>query len=288
MLDSDKYASKLSLLMQDIRDSGSEQTHQSLLDRFLTGISPKNAIGALKDAFGAILNRILSVSRNEVMRAHRKGSEFVFAMNEELVEGWKWHAQMAENTCLACVLMHGTIFPVGESLDSHINCRCIEVPVMVDASMIGRKIEEGIKRDPTFEQLAKKYNLSPDQLDWLKRQGMVGSDYIKSLSDPEQMAMMGNARWLAWRSGLVDMNLMVKSTWSDEWGKGIGLVSMRELFGLERRERLSQLGSHYRSILTSGSGMSKDEKAEFRAFLERYAQDEPEATTLLRRLIRNN
>ena len=43
--------------------------------------------------------------------------------------GWRWQAALTGNTCPVCISMHGSIHPVEEEMESHINCRCCSVPV---------------------------------------------------------------------------------------------------------------------------------------------------------------
>jgi hypothetical protein len=278
-------SSDLPNLMEGLRSVGAEQAHQSVLDQLMAGLSPRKALTALKDAFGNILNHALGITRNETMKAHRAGAEAVMELNANLVEGWKWHARMTNNTCFACVLMHGKIFPVGTELESHLNCLCIEVPIMVDPSMMGHKIEEGLKREPSFEELAKLYKLTPQQVDALKRSGMVGSDYFKSLPPDAQIKMMGRSRWVAWRSGLLDLDKMVQETYSEGWGKGIGLVSMKSLLTPDQRTTFTRLGSEYYRLVTMTSQSSPEGEQAARSLLERYALAEPGVTSMLKDLI---
>ena len=79
-------------------------------------------------AGGANQARLESLVRTEMMRAFR-GS--LFDQYAALgVERWRWTAAHGSRTCLACLSLSGTEYPMSRPfMQAHVNCRCLPSPV---------------------------------------------------------------------------------------------------------------------------------------------------------------
>lgn len=77
----------------------------------------------------------LRMARTTQIYASRMGTREIYervGTNE-----WMWAASLDDRVCLACVCMHGQIFPVTELLNDHHMGRCAMVPITPRWSELG-------------------------------------------------------------------------------------------------------------------------------------------------------
>ena len=85
------------------------------------------------------------------------------------------------------------------------------------------------KAGASFEEVAKKYKLTPEQIARYQVRNMTGEAYFKTLGMEEQRKVLGPAKWLAWKEGKFEFGDIVKSTFSPTWGEGKGVASLADL-----------------------------------------------------------
>lgn len=103
-----------------------------LVEGIVLGRNPRAIATDIREGLGGNLRRALTISRTEVLRAYREATLDVYEENSDIVEGWYWVASLSGNTCAACIALHGTFHPLSESMDTHPNCRCTQVPGFED------------------------------------------------------------------------------------------------------------------------------------------------------------
>lgn len=212
---------------------GAQSAINALRNGIALGWNPRKTARLIRNALGTALNRALTIARTETLRAQRIAANENYRANDGVVKGWRWSASLDGRTCPSCWAMHGTIHPLSEDMESHPNCRCAAVPVQYSYEELykrwGLNPEDGRKIDlmNNQEEVYKKYNISPDKL----RRVMGGEEAFRSLSEAEQRGILGNTRWLAWRDGKLNFGDFVKKTYDPEYGRGIGLPSLRETLG---------------------------------------------------------
>ena len=134
-----------------------------------------------------------------------------------------------------CISMHGSIHAVDEKMESHPNCRCSMVPVTKSWEELGAELGvdfSGVeKAGPSFEEIAKKYNISAERQKMYAQRKMTGEAYFRGLSAEEQRKILGPAKWLAWKEGKFEFTQLAKKTYSPVWGAGRGAMSLKELLG---------------------------------------------------------
>jgi SPP1 gp7 family putative phage head morphogenesis protein len=96
----------------------------------IEGTGPREIVRRIRRGVnsGTSRARLDALTRTEMMRAFR-GSLFdqYAAMG---LERWRWTAALSSRTCLACLSMSGTVYPMSRPfMQAHINCRCIPSPV---------------------------------------------------------------------------------------------------------------------------------------------------------------
>lgn len=224
--------SALDKLFRGIRAEGAQAAEDALVQGIVLGYNPRKIAPMIRDALGVLLNRALTISRTEVMRAQRVAAAESYKANADVLKGWRWEAALTGNTCPVCISMHGSVHPVDERMESHPNCRCSPVPVTKSWDELGAELGvdwSGVeKAGPSFEELAKKYNLSPRQKRAYAEQGMTGEAYLRTLPVETQRKILGSARYEMWKGGL-SLADMVVPKYNPVWGRSLGLLTLKEL-----------------------------------------------------------
>lgn len=92
------------------------------------GTNPKVIAAQIRHDLGGNMVRALTISRTEVMRAHREAALSTYRANAAFVGGWVWVAGLGSRTCASCWAQHGSVHPLDEPMASHPRCRCVAVP----------------------------------------------------------------------------------------------------------------------------------------------------------------
>jgi hypothetical protein len=107
----------------------------ALFRGLVVGENPTVTARAILDetetAFFGGLPRAKTIARTEIADAHRYASKLAYNASD-LVIGWKWLASLGPRTCPACWALHNTFHEKSEIQFAHQNCRCTQVPVLVD------------------------------------------------------------------------------------------------------------------------------------------------------------
>lgn len=109
-----------------------ERVKKTLLSGVTGGWSPARIARQLQQNMGIQINDALRISRTESMNAYREGTLSIYRANSDVVDGWEWLA--AGDPCPFCASMNGTKHSLDESMDTHPNCRCTELPIVADLS----------------------------------------------------------------------------------------------------------------------------------------------------------
>ena len=142
------------------------------------------------------LSRALTLARTEILDAYRAAAKQSRQKNYDILDGWQWVASLSNNTCPACLSMHGQIFDAKESgPDGHPNCACVGVPVVKSWKDLGIDIDD---LEPRIEP--------GDGERWL-------------LDQPEevQRQILGNKGWDKWQSGEWPADKWVVEKDNEEW-----------------------------------------------------------------------
>ena len=237
--------SALDKLFRAICEAGAQSAEDALVQGMVMGYNPRKIAPMIRDALGIQLNRALTISRTEVMRAQRIATAESYKANADVIKGWRWQAALTGNTCPVCISMHGSIHPVEEEMESHPNCRCSMVPVTKSWEDLGAELGfdfSGVeKAGPSFEEIAKKYNISAERQKTYAQRKMTGEAYFRGLKAEEQRKILGPAKWLAWKEGKFEFTQLVKKTYSPVWGAGRGAKSLKELLGEKEAKRYKAL-----------------------------------------------
>lgn len=152
---------------------------------------------AVTDGLGAQLTHALSLARTSHMNAYREGARRARLANQENVYGWLWVAELSTATCVLCWAMHGTLHDPEETLDTHFNCRCQALPLVLGA---GDRIE-------------------------------TGADLFEHLSEAEQREILGEKAFEAVKAGKVKLKDFVGERRGGAMGQVRYVRSLKQVLG---------------------------------------------------------
>ena len=233
MVGMNQSGSPLTRLLIKASAKGAQEAQDALIQGIALGKNPRAIASEIRDALGKTLNQALTIARTEMLRAQRITSQETYRANPDVVKGWIWSAALDERTCASCYVMHGTEHPNSEKFASHPSCRCTCVPQTYTYAELGARygidLSAADKAWPTFEELAKKYNMSAKQIEMITRRQMTGEDAFKSLSDTEQRNILGPSKYAAWKDGKFEFSALSVKTYSADWGDGRRVPTLDEL-----------------------------------------------------------
>jgi SPP1 gp7 family putative phage head morphogenesis protein len=181
------------LLVKAYGDSADEVANR-LLDGIALGQSPRTVAENASNALGIHLDRALTIARTETLRAYREPQLQRFTQLG--ITEYKRIATHDELTCIGCLAEDGEVYSTPDGFDAHPNCRCTAVPIV-----------PGVEA-PTWQS---------------------SQDWFSSLSDAQQLAMMGPGRYELYSTGQVGWSDLSARTWDDTWGGAIGPASVSDL-----------------------------------------------------------
>ena len=170
----------------------------------IVGDNPREAarrmVAATEGRFTGGLSRALTISRTEMLDAMRTAQHATEQVNAQSLAGWTWGAHLDARTCISCISMHGTEWPLTEPgpID-HQNGRCARLP-----------------RTKTWAELGFPNIPEPDS-------GMIDAgEWFGGLTDEEQRAMLGKRGHEQWLAGRFPMDQWSTRRSTDGWRDSFG------------------------------------------------------------------
>lgn len=178
--------SPLRALLDEIGGTAGSKIAEKLKEQIALGSHPRGVAKALAKELDVPAARLLLISRTEALNSYRGASSAVYEANDDILDGMIWSCSKSSRTCLACLSMDGTTFPLGSSFQRfHPACRCSLRP-----SLIGIDNHE-----------------LPNGRDWFYRQPLK-----------EQLKMVPPSARKEFEAGTLDLADFVKVDHSAEWG----------------------------------------------------------------------
>ena len=182
------------------------QAATAVTDGILSGIAmgqnPKVIARGIRDALGGNLTRALTIARTETMRAYREASRAEYAANTDVLEGWTWVADLGSRTCPSCIAQHGSVHKVTEVMATHPRCRCAMAPLSKSWGELGFGDQRELPRGDTGPQ-------------WFGKQ-----------PEGTQRAILGPAKYAAYKSKQITLADTVARSTSPVWGPSTGEASL--------------------------------------------------------------
>lgn len=116
-------------LLDAIAPDSKLQARHILTRGIALGKNPRAVATDLRSVSEEAVRRLTTIARTEGLRAQRTATHASYLANDGLVGGWIWDAALDERTCEACIGEAGSEHPLTEEMESHICCRCQELPV---------------------------------------------------------------------------------------------------------------------------------------------------------------
>jgi len=166
-----------------------------LMQAIAAGQNPRVTARKMFDGLADGLNRMLVIARTEQLRAYRTAQREQYKRSG-VVTQYKRIAARQMRTCLACLLADGKVYELEEDFVEHPSGRCALVP-----------ITRGLP-----------------EVKWQQ-----GRDWFGKLSEADQRAMMGPAKYEAWKSGRISLDDLTTTHHNETWGDSPAIKSNKEL-----------------------------------------------------------
>ncbi|HKX31491.1 MAG TPA: minor capsid protein [Blastocatellia bacterium] len=140
--------SPLRMALRGVSAEGLKTIKETLITGIVAGEGLNKVAARMRDALGGNLDRARSIARTEILRAHREASRETYQQNADLVEGWVWLSARQARCCVACVALHGKVFPLQKPMLAHVRCRCTLVPKLIGQPSPIEKGEDWFARQP--------------------------------------------------------------------------------------------------------------------------------------------
>ena len=108
-----------------------QRVADALLEGIAFGYNPAKTARMFESVMGGGLTDAMRMTRTTQLYASREASRAMYVANDDIISGWTWYSSLDADTCMACAIEHGTIHSNDESMDSHYNCRCTSLPVVI-------------------------------------------------------------------------------------------------------------------------------------------------------------
>jgi hypothetical protein len=187
--------------VKPLQPAAYDGVRRELIRGVAAGIGPRDVaaqmVGRGEGQFNGGLTRALTISRTEMLDAHRGAAQYAQDRHASVLVGWTWLTHLTPTTCRSCIAQNGTIHDLSEPgpLD-HQQGRCSRMPTTKSWADLGVDVEE-----PAGVEL-------PD-----------AETFFASLTVAEQQKILGLDGYRAWKAGRWPMSAWstVRSTsgWRD-------------------------------------------------------------------------
>lgn len=207
--------SPLRALLDQLPQQAGQALERSLVSGLAQGLGPRDIARQARAATGMSLQRALTITRTEQLRAYRESTRRALAANAHVVAGWTWWCACDRRSCAVCWAMHGRQFTATEGLDGHPNCRCAMVPLTKTWEALG------------FDGIAET-RLEPDP----------GVQQFRDLPEADQLAILGPGKLERYQAGELHLTDLVERPDDPRWGTMRRERSMAEVDRLREQGRL--------------------------------------------------
>lgn len=199
--------SPLARLFRGFGLEAAQRVSSALVTGLTLGWNPRRIAPLVERALQVPRWRALVISRQESLRCYRSANMMTFRENSDVVGKWRWTCAKQKRTCIACLMMDGTLHELSEEFGSHVQCRCTPVPVTKSWKDI----------------------LGDDSIADTRPRIKSGKDWFLGQDEATQRAIMSDSKYEAWQDGKFALESTVKHTHDKEWGDSIAERPLKEL-----------------------------------------------------------
>lgn len=204
-----------------ISEGTAEAVSKALFNGLSLGKNPRLVAREAAQVTNLSLNRLMTITRTEMLRAYRESSRRAYVANEfkstdnknnklhkglsgnlvqeeqttGFIKGWIWHCALDSRCCATCIAMHGTTHKPDEVLNGHPNCRCAMVPLTA-----------------TWEELGFS-NIQENKLNITS-----GEEWFKQQSENFKLNTLGTAKYHLYNGNRVALKDFVEIKNNPIWG----------------------------------------------------------------------
>lgn len=149
----------------------------------------------------------LRMTRTVQIYSAREGTRAIYQANKDIVKGWRWGSALDGRTCMSCLALHGKTFTLDDPLNDHFNGRCAMIPIT-------------------------RFNAGEEVL--------TGEQWFSKLPESEQRAIMGKAKWQAWKDNEFEFEDLTGLYDDPVFGKMAYARSLKEIRATSRYQILAQ------------------------------------------------
>lgn len=213
-------------LFDGFGEAASRRLGEALVDGITRGRGAEQVARAMRDALDGDAARALTIARTEMHRAYRSASLDRYRAQPQVWAGWTWHASLDGVTCPVCVALHGTEHSSEQEFGSHPNCRCRPIPKP-------RPLQEILGfDDDEVRALQARVAAVEDSRE-------TGDTWFRRQSEADQRAMLGEAKWKAWRANRITLTDVVLERDDPRWGRVHRTASLRQALANANARRLA-------------------------------------------------
>lgn len=204
--------SPLADLFRGYGEQAADDVTKVFIAGLATGENPNRIASQVAERLQISRNKAMAIASTEMIRAYRGSNIATFQANKRICPKWRWTCALSKRTCAACIAMDGTLHDVEEQMGSHTRCRCVPMPITSSYADILEPLGiSSAHTQPTQPEL-------PTGMDWFHKQ------------DPAtQKAVLGEAKYQAWKKGQFQFSDIVAHAHDPQWGKSIREKSLKEL-----------------------------------------------------------
>jgi SPP1 gp7 family putative phage head morphogenesis protein len=142
-----RVTGRVTALTRPLSADSRDVMQRALIRGVAIGDNPRTVaaqmVARVQGAFNGGLARAVTISRTEILDAHRSAASAVHGANADVMSGWVWLASVSRRSCSACIAMHGTSHPVDQPGPlGHPNCRCSRAPKVKPWRDLGIDLDE--------------------------------------------------------------------------------------------------------------------------------------------------
>jgi SPP1 gp7 family putative phage head morphogenesis protein len=198
--------SSLRDLLNELVGETGEAVANGLVQGLALGQGPRQIARRIRKDMGNSMTRALRIARTEQLRAYRESTHRSFRANSDVLHGWIWMSARNERTCAACWALHGSKHSLDERQDEHIAGRCSQLPWVKTWAELG------------FDGIGESMGEIED-----------GVTAFGKLTEHQQLAVLGPAKYVAFREGIIKLPELVGRRRSKRWGTMRYEKSLKEL-----------------------------------------------------------
>lgn len=172
-------------LFESLPELAAQAAREALFTGVATGANPRQTARAMARGAGIARNRASTIARTETLRAYRNAQLDRMAKMKE-IERWVWVSARDRRTCAFCWAQHGRVFTTDRRMATHPNCRCSQGPLPKGANttaIVGN-----------------------------------GKALFDKLPAAQQLAILGPAKFRAFKAGAIELRDLVGSANHKDWG----------------------------------------------------------------------